>query len=152
MVSKKQRGVIQDLHREVWSLSAEHWPGDSIVIKWTLKKSLENSMCHIMGRLKFLLDRQFAIHPGFLLKFKKNDDGFLKCKMSKSLMDKISAMDKALSSLLSTQVSILQRDNVCGIDKVNYSLMGEHFAQCNNVVNLCQALPRHAIQVGSINC
>lgn len=32
VVSEKQRGVIQDLHREVWSLSGDLCPGDSIVI------------------------------------------------------------------------------------------------------------------------
>ncbi len=77
VVSKKQRGVIQDLHREVWSLSGELCLGDSIVIERTLKKSLETSLCHIMGRLKFLFDRQFAIHPGFLLQVQERDDGFL---------------------------------------------------------------------------
>lgn len=76
VVSKKQRGLIQDLHREVWRLSGELWPGDNIVIKWTLKKSLETSICHIMGRLKFLYERQLAIHPGFLLfGFKKKTVG-----------------------------------------------------------------------------
>lgn len=55
VVSRKQRGVIQGLHREVWIPSRELWPGDSIVIKWTLKKSLETSIRHIMGRLKFFL-------------------------------------------------------------------------------------------------
>lgn len=67
VVSRKQRGVIQDLHREVWIPSGELWPGDSIVIKWTLKTSMETSVRHIMGRLKFLFDRQLAIHPAFLL-------------------------------------------------------------------------------------
>lgn len=77
VVSKRQRGVIQDLHREVWSLSGELWQGDSIVINWTLKKSLETSICHIMGRLKLLFDRQFAIHPGFLLQVQEKDKGVL---------------------------------------------------------------------------
>ena len=70
VVSKKQRGVIQDLHREVWSLSGELWPGDSIVIRWTLKRTLETSVRHIMGRLKFLFDRE-----AFCYKFNKNHDG-----------------------------------------------------------------------------
>lgn len=78
VVSKKQRGVIQDLHREVWSLSGELWQGDSIVVKWTLKKSLETSVCHIMGRLKFLFDRQFAIHPDLLQIQEKDKELLLK--------------------------------------------------------------------------
>lgn len=78
VVSKKQRGVIQDHHREVGSPSGEVWPGDSIVIKRILKKRLETSICHIMGRLKFLFDREFAIHPGLLLQVQDKDDLFLR--------------------------------------------------------------------------
>lgn len=67
VVSKKQRGVIQDLHRAVWSPSGELWPGDSIVIKWILKKSLETSIHHIIGRLKFFSDRHLLFIQAFLL-------------------------------------------------------------------------------------
>lgn len=82
VVSRKQRGVIQDLHREVWSPSGELWPGYSIVIKRTLKKSLETSIRHIIGRLKFLCDRQLAIHPAFLLQVQ--DVFFARCQIGKT--------------------------------------------------------------------
>lgn len=94
VVSKKQRGVIQDHHGEAWSPSGELWRGDSIVIKWTLKKGLETSICHIMGRFKFL-DWEFAIQVCY--KFTH----FFYAKWNKSLMDKISAIDEAGLHLVS---------------------------------------------------
>lgn len=75
VVSKKQKGVIQDLHREVWSLSGDLWPGDSIVITWTFEKFGDQYMPH-NGWIKIpYLTSSLLFIQAFCYKFKKKTMG-----------------------------------------------------------------------------